>query len=83
MGSELERKVIETIAKQFNRSPEEIRLEDEMTRAYGAKSHDMMLLSAAVQATFGIKITYIQSRNAKTVGGWVKLIGSLSNKDKG
>lgn len=74
--SELERKVINIIAKQFNRSPDEISPDDNLAKVYGAKSHDMIQLSANLQATFGVKISYIQSRSAKTVENWVSLVAS-------
>lgn len=44
-----------------------------ITKDYGAKSHDIMQLSANIQSRFGVKISYMQSRKAKTVADWVKL----------
>lgn len=79
-NSELETKIVDIIAKQFDRLPDKICLTDDIAKVYGAKSHDMIQLSAALQAAFGIKISYIQSRNAKTVGDWMNLVSSLFNK---
>lgn len=47
--------------------------EASITKDYGAKSHDIMQLSANIQSRFGVKISYMQSRKAKTVADWVKL----------
>ncbi|WP_186566103.1 acyl carrier protein [Lawsonibacter celer] len=49
--------------------------ESSITKDYGAKSHDIMQISANVQSRFGVKISYMQSRKAKTVADWFKLAG--------
>ncbi|MDL2220113.1 acyl carrier protein [Eubacteriales bacterium OttesenSCG-928-N14] len=67
--------VMQIVAKQFDQ--QQVNPEDDVARAYGAKSHDMIQLSAALQAQFGIKITYIQSRGCKTVQDWINMVEKL------
>lgn len=76
-ANEVLQKVQEIIAGHFNISADEIKPEDNIAKAYGAKSHDMIQLSAGLQAAYGVKISYIQSRSAKTVQDWVNLVESL------
>jgi len=72
-------KVKQLVADQFGININEIKQEDDIAKIYGAKSHDMIQLSAGLQAEYGVKISYIQSRSAKTIGDWVKLVESLRN----
>ena len=74
---EVEKKVKQIISDQFGASIDLIKPEDDIARCYGAKSHDIIQLSAGLQLEYGIKITYIQSRAAKTVGDWISLVQSL------
>jgi acyl carrier protein len=53
--------------------------EASITKDYGAKSHDIMQISANIQSRFGVKISYMQSRKAKTVADWLKLAGGTQN----
>lgn len=75
--SDVMQKVKQIIAEQFGADIDEINPDDNIAKVYGAKSHDMIQLSAGLQAEYGVKISYIQSRSAKTVADWVNLVESL------
>lgn len=70
--------VVAKIAAQFKKDLTEIRDEDHLAKRYGAKSHDLIQLSASIQAALGIKVSYAQTRKANTVGEWVELAVSLA-----
>ena len=67
--------VIEVIAEILDVPKETVTLNGSITKDYGAKSHDIMQISASIQSRFDVKISYMQSRKAKTVADWVKLAG--------
>lgn len=75
--SEIREQVVAKIAAQFKKDPAEICDEDHLAKGYGAKSHDLIQLSASIQAATGVKIGYAQTRKANTVGEWVDLVASL------
>ena len=77
---DVEKKVKQIISDQFDINIDTIKPEDNIARCYGAKSHDMIQLSAGLQLEYGIKITYIQSRAAKTVDDWISLVKSLKTE---
>jgi len=69
--------IVAKIAEQFKKDPATVRNEDNLAKEYGAKSHDLIRLSASIQATLGIKIGYAQARKVNTVSEWVDLAASL------
>lgn len=65
--------VFEVLSEILDVPQDTITEDASITKDYGAKSHDIMQLSANIQSRFGVKISYMQSRKAKTVADWIKL----------
>ena len=70
----IEQKVIETIAKQLNKSADEISLEKDIVKDLGADSLDVVEMLMNLEEEYGITVAEEEAVNIKTVADVVAVI---------
>ena len=73
----IEQKVIETIAKQLNKSADEISLEKDIVKDLGADSLDVVEMLMNLEEAYSVTIPDEEAIKIKTVGDIVKALDGI------